>query len=673
MSVLIEGISVVVRRDSIAQKLRGGWNAFTALVPNKTLCTDAELAGVAFMVGSDAIAFISNLEKDGLEYLRDGQAIDIVDVNQFTGVASVCTWLEFYQGNVGGTGPQVAAARLIGGSATPVAIPRNWDFAKSLSANGGFAPDGSPDLKFLRHQNGLDVYLHLRTGKEVYSARANSEQPESQDREWVRTQYERLRLISAEDALDGIPPFPRLPAHLDDQVALNNWSAAWDAWIANEAVQRQRPWLRPMTPQVRAGIVQAERRLRTALADTEQQQELARAKNDLNALEVRLRAQDPAYEAKKAFLLPIVQPLFKQMPPSKWAETFEETYAGVRLPTDSTIPPQAEATSATRSEGDVLLRDAKPQVLDGRITTTSGPECIERDCGTYWLKDIEEWNRAYLEQEMNRWILPDLRRKALNDSITVQQYRDIVAVAWLNAKTLFYALHCNAHAPQDDEKPRLFWLHFELSSFNPGLSFLRRGDKARGFAISKDDLVRAAAHYLKHPEVRTTHFDWLYLDTLVFYEIEAVAEDVFVRGMGTRTNWAAVYARGNEWRYVSLLILFGVLRFAAAYLSGPAVAYWLHRYGHDVAAVWTVGLWGATIIFGWTTYPLRRRLRRKGQTLLTHLLELYRMLGERTISPRKLREKVDAATADGIAFDGAVTAIVDRMVARDPAAFIHLV
>jgi len=584
----------------------------------------------------------------------------------------VCTWLEFYQGNVGGTGPQVAAARLIGGSATPVAIPRNWDFAKSLSANGGFAPDGSPDLKFLRHQNGLDVYLHLRTGKEVYSARANSEQPESQDREWVRTQYERLRLISAEDALDGIPPFPRLPAHLDDQVALNNWSAAWDAWIANEAVQRQRPWLRPMTPQVRAGIVQAERRLRTALADTEQQQELARAKNDLNALEVRLRAQDPAYEAKKAFLLPIVQPLFKQMPPSKWAETFEETYAGVRLPTDSTIPPQAEATSATRSEGDVLLRDAKPQVLDGRITTTSGPECIERDCGTYWLKDIEEWNRAYLEQEMNRWVLPDLRRKALNDSITVQQYRDIVAAAWLNAKTLFQALHYNAHSPQHDEKPQYFWLHKDLSSFS-GASVLQLGNKARGFAISKDDLVRAAAHYLKHPEVRANHFDWLYLDTLVFSEFEAIAERVLMHGMGTRTNWAAVYARGNEWRYVSLLILFGVLRFAAAYLSGPAAAYWLHRYGHDVGATWTVGLWGAAVFFGWITYPLRRRLRRKGQTLLTHLLELYRMLGERTISPRKLREKVDAATADGIAFDGAVTAIVDRMVARDPAAFIHLV
>jgi hypothetical protein len=49
------------------------------------------------------------------------------------------------------------------------------------------------------------------------------------------------------------------------------------------------------------------------------------------------------------------------------------------------------------------------------------------------------------------------------------------------------------------------------------------------------------------------------------------------------------------------------------------------------------------------------------------------MLADRIISPRKLREKLDLAAADGIVVDGAVTAIVDRMVARDPAAFIHLV
>jgi hypothetical protein len=166
---------------------------------------------------------------------------------------------------------------------------------------------------------------HL-VGDIVGTVRASIDQPESADREWVRTQYERLRLISVEDALDGIPPFPRLPAHLDDQVALNNWSAAWDAWIANEAVQRQRPWLRPMTPPVLAGIVQAERRLRADLADTENQQELARAKNDLNALEARLRTTDPQYEAKRSLLIPILQPVFKQLPASKWVVTFEQAY-----------------------------------------------------------------------------------------------------------------------------------------------------------------------------------------------------------------------------------------------------------------------------------------------------------------------------------------------------------
>jgi hypothetical protein len=545
------------------------------------------------------------------------------------------------------------------------------------------------------------------------------------------------------DAPEPTSPLPKLPANLDDQAALDSWQSQWNAWIADEGVRHNWPWLQPISAETLREIVEEERQLRADMARGQAQFELETARNDLNTIDThlratdpqfpaksallvpilrpifrhippskwkelfqeayaqlqvpaasstpeeqreiteargalntierRLRAQDPAYEAKKAFLLPIVQPLFKQMPPSKWAETFEETYAGVRLPTDSTIPPQAEATSATRSEGDVLLRDAKPQVLDGRITTTSGPECIERDCGTYWLKDIEEWNRAYLEQEMNRWVLPDLRRKALNDNITVQQYRDIVAAAWMVIENLFYALHYNARASwhgyhsiaSGPAKPKFFWLH-------QGLEFLRLHDMSRGFAISKDDLAVSAANYLKHPEVSTNHFDWLYLDALIFSTMEIIAEELFVRRMGTGTNWAAVFARRNALKYASFRILFGALRFTATYVWGPAASYYLHKYGHDAAAMWTVGLWGAAIIFSWTTYPLRWRIRRKGQRLLTHLLELNRMLGDKTISPRKLREKMDAATADGIAFDGAVMAIVDRMVARDPAAFIHL-
>ena len=63
-------------------------------------------------------------------------------------------------------------------------------------------------------------------------------------------------------------------------------------------------------------------------------------------------------------------------------------------------------------------------------------------------------------------------------------------------------------------------------------------------------------------------------------------------------------------------------------------------------------------------------MRRKAAKRLQHLQELYRMLGEDTISPRKLKQELDAATTDGVALNGAVFTIVDRMITRDPTAFI---
>ena len=43
MAVLVEGISVIVRRDAVESKYRGGWKGLIADVPNSTLCMDEEL------------------------------------------------------------------------------------------------------------------------------------------------------------------------------------------------------------------------------------------------------------------------------------------------------------------------------------------------------------------------------------------------------------------------------------------------------------------------------------------------------------------------------------------------------------------------------------------------------------------------------------------------------
>jgi hypothetical protein len=312
------------------------------------------------------------------------------------------------------------------------------------------------------------------------------------------------------------------------------------------------------------------------------------------------------------------------------------------------------------------MADSKP--LDHSVISR-----VEKECTAYWSKDLEDWNRVYVEKELDARVLPELRQKAIADCLTEEQYHDCVALAWMVTKNLFYALHYDARASwqgynsvaSGPATPKFFWLH-------PGPNFLRIHDRSRGFAISKDDLSISAANYIKHSEVRTNHLDWLYLDTLIFCAWEVLAEENFINRMGTGTNWAAVFARGNALKYASLLILFKVIAVVVIYLSGPGAAYWLYVKGHESTAIWTVGLWGIVVILSWITYPARWRVRRKGKRLLTHLAEIQRMLEGRVISPRKLRERLDLATADGIVVDGAVMAIVDRMMARDPTAFIHL-
>lgn len=93
----------------------------------------------------------------------------------------------------------------------------------------------------------------------------------------------------------------------------------------------------------------AQRELPAYLAHADRQRELTEAKNALSAIERRLMATDSTYEAKKALLVPILKPVFEQMPPSKWATAFEQAYAGVRLPAENAAQPTPATDSPTKA------------------------------------------------------------------------------------------------------------------------------------------------------------------------------------------------------------------------------------------------------------------------------------------------------------------------------------
>ena len=176
MAVLIEAISVVIKRSVIDQKFPGGWEAFVEDCPNRTLCADSTLARVGFMTPVDVESYVKQLEKIGFIYIQAGEAIDLVVADQQRGLLANSKWVKFSYGNFDGDpSKRVAGCQIIDGVEKTLIAPDGWKYEGSLSQTFSFTPTEHVDksLKFLRHEDGLDVYLSKLTGKEVYIGRTD--------------------------------------------------------------------------------------------------------------------------------------------------------------------------------------------------------------------------------------------------------------------------------------------------------------------------------------------------------------------------------------------------------------------------------------------------------------------------------------------------------------------
>ena len=140
------------------------------IVPNRTLCADGEVARVGFMTPIDVQNFTARLEENGLTFRIEGRSEHIVVIDQIRGPMISCDWIEFGRTDWDGGGHPVAACRLVGTKVREIVTPPDWVYEDSLSASFGFVPTEheQKSLQFLRQEDGLDVYLNLLTGREVF-------------------------------------------------------------------------------------------------------------------------------------------------------------------------------------------------------------------------------------------------------------------------------------------------------------------------------------------------------------------------------------------------------------------------------------------------------------------------------------------------------------------------
>jgi hypothetical protein len=175
MAVLVEAISVIIRADAIEASYAGGLDAFEASIPNETACSDGDLVRVGFMTPADVQAYVGELTAKGLRYVVDGVAHDIVVVDQQRGPLARCDWIEAGRVSLDAVGNErIAIAQLVGSQAEGLATPPGWEFENSLSRSFGFSGNAekpASGLRFLRHEDGMDVYQDDISGKEVFVGR----------------------------------------------------------------------------------------------------------------------------------------------------------------------------------------------------------------------------------------------------------------------------------------------------------------------------------------------------------------------------------------------------------------------------------------------------------------------------------------------------------------------
>ena len=160
MSVLVEALTVAVKNQTIEGLVQGGVPAFEKHVPNATFRTDQFLSAASFMDPEATGDFIDGLLSVGMNFVKDGVAQDIVVIDQHRGPTAKCDWLEFEKTKEG-----LSIAWLTGHSQGGMAVYENWTAHNDLVFRDGRFEE---TFKFLRTENGLDVFLDLETGQEHF-------------------------------------------------------------------------------------------------------------------------------------------------------------------------------------------------------------------------------------------------------------------------------------------------------------------------------------------------------------------------------------------------------------------------------------------------------------------------------------------------------------------------
>ena len=206
MAVLVEGFSVVVRKEAIQHKFPGGMEAYVRQRLNETYCADERLCRVSFAVGADARAYVRQLVAAGLEGPPEGPSPDFAIATHVSGHCIPCDWLELevrWQ-SVNGETRGVMVAKLPGERVASFAVPGNWrpETLKTISDDELAKHYEVVKVDHRDEGGAVETFRHRETGETVFRGRPDVARVQQRFKELLEDygRIERLRLGDQETA-----------------------------------------------------------------------------------------------------------------------------------------------------------------------------------------------------------------------------------------------------------------------------------------------------------------------------------------------------------------------------------------------------------------------------------------------------------------------------------------
>ncbi len=141
MTVLVEGLSVIIKLETIDEVIPDGFEGFRQYIPNFEWCKDDKIIRLGFFTMDEADEFIKKMESLGLVFKEQESAKDFALVDQIYGISSKCEWLEYGHVNLHNDPQQtVAACRYVGSEDANIVTPVDWKYEGSLTAVHGLTP-----------------------------------------------------------------------------------------------------------------------------------------------------------------------------------------------------------------------------------------------------------------------------------------------------------------------------------------------------------------------------------------------------------------------------------------------------------------------------------------------------------------------------------------------------